>query len=277
MCGLALSLATQALAAEKVNVLIIDGQHNHNWRQTTPLIKEILTATGRFNVDVATTPAATDPKEAWAKFRPDFAKCKVVLMNYHGQDWPVEVNQAFEKFVDNGGGVVAYHATLFAFPKWDNWNKMIGMGWRPNTFGDSLCIDDTGKVIRIPKGQGPGGSHGPAHPFEITLRDKEHPITKGMPEKWMHIKDELYHGQRGPAQDMHILASAFDAKETGGTGMNELMAWTVSYGKGRIFVCLLGHNVDETKAPDTAAFLSRGAEWAATGQVTIPIQDWPGK
>ena len=57
-------------------------------------------------------------------------------MNYHGQDWPAEVNSAFEKFVENGGGVVAYHATLFAFPKWDNWNKMIGMGWAQPTVTD---------------------------------------------------------------------------------------------------------------------------------------------
>ncbi len=225
---------------------------------------------------MATTPTAKDAKEKWNDLRPDFSKYQVVLMNYHGQVWPDEVNAAFEKFVENGGGVVAYHATLFAFPKWEAWNKMIGLGWRDKNYGDSLNLDDNGNLVRIPKGSGPNSGHGPAHPFQMTLRDKEHPITKGMPEKWMHIKDELYHGQRGPAQNMHILASAFSEKATGGTGANELMAWTIPYGRGRVFTCLLGHAVDETKAPDTTAFLTRGAEWVATGEVTIPLPEFTG-
>lgn len=276
-CALTMALAVPARGAEKINVLIIDGQHNHKWNQTTPVVKQNLLKTGRFNVDVATTPTAKDPKEAWEKFRPDFSKYNVVLMNYHGQNWPDEVNAAFEKFVENGGGLVAYHATVFAFPKWENWNKMIGLGWRDNKFGERITIDDNGNIVRTAAGQGPGGGHGPAHPFQMTLRDKDHPITRGLPEKWMHITDELYHGQRGPAQKMHILATAFSSKEGGGTGTNEPIAWTIPYGKGRVFVSLLGHHVEETNAPDTAILLARGCEWAATGEVTLPAPDLSGK
>jgi type 1 glutamine amidotransferase len=69
---------------------------------------------------------------------------------------------------------------------------------------------------------------------------------------------------------MHILATAYSAKEHKGTGMHEPMAWTVPFGKGRVFVTVLGHAVPETAAPDTAILLERGTEWAATGAVTIP-------
>ena len=273
LLALAGIFALPASAADKINVLIIDGQHNHKWQETTPAIKEMLTKTGRFNVEVATTPAAKDPKENWGKFKPDFSKCNVVLMNYHGQEWPEEVNTAFEKFIADGGGLVAYHATVFAFPKWENWNKMIGLGWRKADYGDRLSMDDSGKVVRSPKGEGPGSGHGPAHEFEVTVREADHPVLKGLPAKWLHVKDELYHGQRGPAQDMHIIATAFSAKEKGGTGTSEPMVWWIPFGKGRCFVSVLGHDVPATITPGAATVLARGAEWAATGQVTLPAAD----
>jgi hypothetical protein len=37
-------------------VLIVDGQNNHDWSQTTPLLKKILEDTGLFRVEVLTTP-----------------------------------------------------------------------------------------------------------------------------------------------------------------------------------------------------------------------------
>jgi type 1 glutamine amidotransferase len=265
------SAAAEKPAAEKINVLIIDGQHNHNWKATTPAVKDILLKTGRFNVDVVTAPGRRAPKDAWEKFRPDFSKYGVMLCNYSGTLWPEEVRKAFEQYMAKGGGLVFYHAAVFAFPQWKEWNLMMGMGWRNAKYGDRLTIDDAGKVVRTPKGKGPGGGHGPAHAFEITVRDKDHPVMKGMPAKWQHVKDELYHGMRGPAKDVHILATAFSDKETRGTGTNEPMVWTVPYGKGRVFVSVPGHSVPATVTPGAAALLARGAEWAATGKVTLPV------
>ena len=42
-------------AADQVKVLIIDGQNNHGWITTPPLLKRILEDTGRFTVEVTTT------------------------------------------------------------------------------------------------------------------------------------------------------------------------------------------------------------------------------
>ena len=284
--GLVAAFASPAPAAdaEKISVLIIDGQNGHDWKATTPPIKAMLEKTGKFTVDVLTSPAAPPRdaddaakqanKDAWAEFKPDFSKYKVVLSNYCGQPWPEDVQKSFEKFVADGGGFVAYHFAVAAFKEWDAYNQMIGMGWKDAKFGEGLALDDSGKEVRRAKGEGAGGSHGPAHPFEIIVRDKDHPIMKGLPEKWQHISDELYGSLRGPAKDMHILCTAFAVKDNdtqkAGTGMHEPMAWTVPFGKGRVFVNVLGHAVPETTAPDTAILLERGTEWAATGAVTIP-------
>lgn len=265
------SPAAEKAPAEKINVLIIDGQNNHKWQVTTPALKAMLVKTGRFSVDVATTPGRRAPKDAWGKFRPDFGKYGVVLMNYTGSPWPAEVCKAFEKYMAGGGGLAFYHAAVFSHSRWKAWNLMMGMGWRKAADGDRLTVDASGKVVRTPKGEGPGGGHGPAHAFEMTVRDKDHPVMKGLPAKWTHVKDELYHGMRGPAKNVHILATAFSDKKTRGTGTNEPMVWTVSAGKGRVFVSLLGHDVPATTAPGAVAVLTRGVEWAATGKVTLPV------
>ena len=94
---------------------------------------------------------------------------------------------------------------------------------------------------------------------------------KGLPAKWTHAKDELYHGMRGPAKNMKIIATAFSDKKTRGTGTNEPMVWTVPAGKGRVLVTLMGHDVPAVTHPGSAAVLTRGVEWAATGKVTLPV------
>ena len=169
------------------------------------------------------------------------------------------------------------HAANNAFEDWPEWNKMIGLGWRNNRFGERLTIDEKGKVVRTPKGEGPGAGHGPQHAYKIVVRDQDHPITKGMPAEWMHAHDELYHGQRGPAEHMHILATAYSDKAKGGTGTNEPMIWVIPYGKGRVFTTVMGHvgGKDDPAIRCTGfqTVVVRGSEWAATGKVTLPIPD----
>ncbi len=270
----AVALVSVASAAEKLNVLIIDGQNNHNWRATTPVMKKFLEKTGRFNVEVATTPTDKNaPAEEWDKFRPDFAKYDVVLSNYNGQMWPEAVQKSFEKYVEDGGGVVIVHAANNAFSGWKEYNQMIGLGWRGNSFGPRVYLDDEGKEVRVKAGEGPGAGHGPQHDFAIIVRDREHPVTKGMPQVWMHAKDELYQGQRGPAENMHILATALAATDQRGTGVNEPMIWWIPYGKGRVFTTVMGHSDYSMSGVGFQATVARGCEWAATGKVTLPLPE----
>ena len=272
-----LGIARSSEAAEPLKMLIVDGQNNHDWKAMTPPMKVALEGTGRFKVDVATTPDQKAPKGDWDAFRPDFSKYDVVLSNYNGQPWPQPVKEALEKYVAGGGGLVVVHAANNSFPEWVAWNDMIGLGWRDNNFGDRVTMDDAGAVVRTPKGEGPGAGHGPQHSYKIVVRDADHPVTKGMPSSWLHAQDELYHGQRGPAKDMHVLATAYSDKAKGGTGTNEPMIWVIPYGKGRVFTTVMGHvGGGETAAIRCVGFqttVARGAEWAATGKVTLPIPD----
>ena len=65
---LLLLLSLSALAAPK-KALIIDGRNNHDWRATTPVLKQILEQDGLFTVDVITAPP---DNESLKNFSPRF-------------------------------------------------------------------------------------------------------------------------------------------------------------------------------------------------------------
>lgn len=262
---------TYASADEPIRVLIVDGQNNHDWRKTTPILKSCLEATREFHVEVATTPDRNSPQDDWKLFRPSFDRYDVVVSNYNGQPWPKEVQKSLEDFVANGEGLVIVHAANNAFPEWPEYNKMIGLGWRGPEFGLRVTVDKDGKVLKKNKNEGPGAGHGSQHEFPVVVRDRQHPVMAGLPAEWMHAKDELYHGQRGPAANMNILATAFSDQSTGGTGENEPMIWWIPYGKGKVFTTVLGHGDYSMKCVGFQTTFVRGTEWVATGKVTLPV------
>ena len=253
-----------------MKALIVDGQNAHNWKETTPILKAQLEETGLFTVDVATSPAKGQDMSG---FRPDFAAYKLVVLNYQGDDWPEATRKAFVDYVANGGGVVCYHFACAAFPKWKEYNQIIGVGgWgdRNETAGPYLCWRD-GKIVRATDAPGKAGFHGPQQTFQVVVRDSDHPITRGLPKAFMHPADELYCRLRGPAESVAVLATAFAPKDKGGTDEHEPMLMTIRYGKGRVFANMLGHAGEHLKSVSFSATFQRGAEWAATGKVTQKV------
>ena len=249
--------------------LIVDGQNNHNWKATTPVLKQILTDSKLFDVDVATAPAGDT-----AGFRPKFSDYKVVISNYNGKRWSKETEGAFAEYVEKGGGFVSVHAANNAFADWPEYNAIIGLGgWggRNEKWGPYIRIRD-GQFVRD-ESKGLGGSHGNRHAFLIETRKADHPITAGLPAKWLHATDELYDRLRGPAQNLTVLATAYADPKQRGSGEHEPQLMVVEYGQGRVFHTTLGHDLEAMKCVGFQVTLARGAEWAATGKVTLSVPD----
>ena len=264
-----------AICAAPHKALIVDGQNNHAWKETTPVLKKLLEETGLFTVEVATSPAKGADMSG---FTPDFAAYRLVVLNYNGDPWAAAAKAAFEKYVRAGGGVVVYHAADNSFPEWKEYNQMIAVGgWGDRTpeFGSAIRFRDGKMTPATPERR--CGNHGQRLPFLVTTRDANHPIMKGLPAAWMHAGDELYDTLCGPARDVDVLATAHSETGNRGSGQDEPMLMAIRYGKGRVFHTTLGHDVAAMRCVGFIATLERGAEWAATGKVTQKAPpDFPG-
>ncbi len=151
ICALLAIAHRQASAADeakpvKISALILDGQNNHNWKVTTPILKAALESSGLFSVDVAT-------EHKGETFAPDFSKYGVIVSNYNGAEWPEPTKKAFEEYVKNGGGFVCVHAADNSFPKWPEYNRMIGVGgWGDAATHPASCsVGAMEKLRRTPR------------------------------------------------------------------------------------------------------------------------------
>ncbi|MGE3109510.1 MAG: family 16 glycoside hydrolase [Phycisphaerales bacterium] len=249
-CGLA--VASAALADGPIRTLLITGHNNHNWQYTSRMHEDTLEGSGRFDVDVTDDPHAALSDAVEAK------KYQLFVLDYNDSHepkrWGEEAEKNFVSAVSAGAGVVAIHSANNAFKGWADYEKMLGLMWREGT------------------------GHGKFHAFDVIWVDSQHPITAGLGTMTAH-PDELYHNLvNSQNATYHLLGQAMSAKENGGTGKNEPMAFTLEFGKGRVFATPLGHvwnGSDEQKAsisdPAFKTLLCRGAEWAATGEVTLPV------
>lgn len=296
-------LAIPATAAEKIKTLIVDGQNNHAvWPKSTIMMKQYLEESGLFEVDIERTKFLWkhEREESWLKyagtgeweghkkpkadpdFNPDFSKYDLVVSNfgYNAATWPEKTKRNFEDYMANGGGLSVVHAANNSWADWPEFNKMIGLGgWggRNESHGPYVYYDADGNIVRDDS-PGKCGAHGPQSEFLITMRVKDHPITKGVPDFWLHSKDECYSNLRGPAENMTILATAADTPKLQKEGRNEPILMTIDYGKGRVFHTTLGHDTEAFEGVGFITTFTRGSEWAATGAVTQEVpKDFPVK
>jgi len=242
-------MASVSFSADQINVLIIDGVNNHDWESTTIANKATLERTGRFKIDVSTSPSKRAYREEWEAWRPKFSDYQVVVSNFNDdceeEDgceplWSSETRADFEKFVREGGGFVPIHAADNAFADWVAYNEMIGVGgWGGRKAGKSgsLLRMADGKWMATSPNEGPSGEHGRMREFLVIHDQPSHPFLTGLPTEWMHATDELYSALRGPVKNVEVLAHSYSLY----TEENEPVMMIITYGKGKIFHIPLGH------------------------------------
>jgi type 1 glutamine amidotransferase len=270
-----------AADAPRMKILIVDGYSNHDWQRTTRLVRSILEPTGLFDVAVSTAPASTND-DAYASWQPAFMHADVVIQTCNdlggkGPPWPAPAQEAFERFVCQGGGVFVFHAGNNAFADWPAYNEIIGLGWRKKEFGWALRVGADESIERIPPGEGASTSHGP-RTDRVIHRLGDHPIHAGLPRRWKTPLIEVYTHARGAAEKLKILSWA----EEPATAERWPIEWVVQYGQGRVYNSTFGHVwLDEADPVDMrcAGFqtiLIRALQWLAKQAVTWPVPaDFP--
>jgi uncharacterized protein len=249
VAGMMAQRAFPAGEPAKLRVLILSGLNNHDWRSTTPVIQKMFTDCTRFGtVDVTEDAAGLNPAT--------LARYDVLVSNWTPypetrRTWRPETEAAFLDFVRQGGGFVVIHAAACTFQAWPEFQQLIALTWK---------ADHT--------------AHGAYHTFKVSVEDRAHPIAQGLDD--FYTTDELYHQMVHMAeQPLHVVFQAFSAKERGGTGQYEPVLVSTELGRGRGVNLVLGHDAAAMGA-GFRTLLLRSAEWAATGQVTLPPPAlWP--
>lgn len=255
-----ISLAAPAQTPARVQVLFLTGQSDtqyHDWRVTTPFLRNLLDHTGRFQVRVLEEPRGLTART--------IEPYDVLVLNYNGPRWGAESEQAVEQFLRSGKGMVAVHGVSYGVffgmefrndrwvasstgeRGWLAYPEMLGASWKPENIG-----------------------HAARHVFLVKWVDREHPISKGLEETFL-ANDELYH-RMDLRPNARVLAAAYSDPGLGGTGREEPVLWAVPFGRGRVVHIPLGHDTAAMFQPGFVTSFARSVEWAATGKVTLPAR-----
>jgi len=230
-------------AKSKIKVLLLSGNNNHNWKKTTPALKNILTNSQLFEVLVT-----EKPEQINTDILSDY---QLILSNWNdfpnqNCKWSETTKSAILNFIKQGGGILFIHSASSAHTDWKAFQELSGSSWRKGT------------------------RHGKMARFEVNIRDVNHPITKGMSNFFIH--DELWVNMYN-TNTCNVLGEAFAPKSNKGMDKMEPVMFERTYAKGRSFNLILGHNEQVMKNIGFKTLLLRGAEWAATGKVKQAIPD----
>jgi len=222
--------AEQAPAQPAKPILLLTGEDypGHKWKETTPVLRSQLEKDARLQIQVVED----------LKFlrSPDLHKFAAIVMHFKNYDPAVpgpEGQENLARFVREGGGAVLVHFACGAFQEWPEFVNLAGRVWNPKLRG-----------------------HDPYGVFRVDIADANHPITRGLAS--FDVPDELYTCLAGepPVTVLATAVSKVDQK-------TYPMAFTLAYGKGRVFHSVLGHDVKAFSTPAVGGLFRRATAWAA--------------
>ncbi len=265
---------------KKINVLILSGKlaTEHDMARMNQNLRTILESTGRFHVRVT--------EEFNGATERTLQGYDMILLNYDGKDVPTDrytrlepqAEKVFFDFVRNGGGLYIHHSCCWLE---DGLPEEYYRMW-----GYYFTMPQSRKV--------------PKDDFIVKLSGSE-PITANLGPELMVPGDDFFAGiVKADGCDPEVVVSAFDDIENyraswwppkhhpveipGGKlenmrGVNREapLAWKHTYGKGRVFGCSIGHDIDTYRRFDYLAMFVRACEWCGDGNITLNRPDRTGE
>lgn len=170
------------------------------------------------------------------------SRTDLIVLNYHLGDlnWKlgwIEPDQvgALLKTVRGGTGLAGIHAGLGdAFRNEVEFQYMVGGQWVAHPGDDGVTYD-------------------------VHVTDHDSDITRGVED--FTVVSEKYFMHMDPG--VRVLAT------TGFDGVSMPIAWTKTYGEGRVFYCSLGHTTAIVSMPPVLRLIRQGFTWAAREQAPV--------
>jgi type 1 glutamine amidotransferase len=236
VCFIAIPLHAQQQPASGVKVrqarvLVLTGNEHpaHAWKETAPLLAKFLAEDPRLATTISENPEFVGSVKLHTYY-------DVVVLNYMNWQSPGPSQSAlvnFKKYVERGNGLVLVHFACGAFQDWPEFPAMAGRVWDPKLRG-----------------------HDPYGKFTVDIVEGNNPITRGL--KSFETIDELYTCLTGD-KEIEVLATAKSKVD----GKEYPIAFVNRYGTGRVFHCVLGHDVQALSNPSVQELYRRGTAWAA--------------
>lgn len=219
-------------ASSRAKILVLTGNEypGHKWRETAPLIARFLAADRRLTTEVNADPQFLASPELHA-----YDAIVLNYLNWKSPDPGPKARENLKKFLEGGKGLVIVHNACAAFGDWPEFKKIAGRAWNP----------------KRARGHDPYGS------FRVEITGVAHPIIKGM--KPFETTDELYTCLLTEGPPVEVLAKAASIVDK----KDYPMALVNQYGKGRVFLCVLGHDVKALSVEAVQDLYRRGTAWAA--------------
>jgi type 1 glutamine amidotransferase len=218
---------------DKIDVAVVTGGHGFHPEEFFALFQ------GQDDLQCVEVPL-TDESEVFEDIS-DW-KYDVVLLYNMTQDISPKRQENFVRLLkEKGIGVVVVHHAQAAFQSWLEYHQIIGTAY---IYFD---VEIDGKLWPHCTCKGD-------QDIAVSIRDDQHPITRGMKDFTMH--DETYIGRRWLEGNNVLLTTDHPDND-------EPVAWTRQYGQSRVFNIQFGHDQQAYVCPEYRELLIRGIRWTA--------------
>ena len=244
MLAAAVLAAPAAWAADsqyKLLVLAIPNKYHYEY---IPVARDSLEKLAKLH---AFTFTYTNKPEAFDGDLKQYAA--VVFLNTPGEELNPAQRANFEAYMRAGGNAVVVHRAAITPPNgWVWYEKLVGRSFKTHPMLQTGAVD---------------------------VVDKNFPATFGIPPRWIW-SDEWYETTNPYKVAIHpvlnVDESSYDptriwpGQVATGMGREHPVAWYHQVEKGRVFVTLMGHDVEMYRDPQYLSHLMGGIWWAATGK-----------
>jgi uncharacterized protein len=159
----------------------------------------------------------------------DFVDYDAMVLYFHDNQISKEALSSFERYVSEGGGVLAVHSATASFMAEEVYFNILG---------------------------GRFNEHGPISRFEIfPVSDSD--VFKGIPS--FSVEDELYLHEINAEITVHFTAKNDNDPVP--------VVWTKRYGNGRVCYASPGHRHETMCHPEYQTLLMQGLQWVVRSEI----------